>query len=630
MKQKILSFLLFCLVTTVVNAQAVAINTDASTADASAILDVKTNTKGVLIPRMTSTQRTNIPTPATGLLVYDNTTKSFWHFEGNIWVEIINTANNLWNRNGTNIYNLNAGNVGIGTTTPTHPLTVQRNTSGNVIVAKTPTDSMAMYIDPTGSWLGSINNTPLHLYANNSAARLTVAANGNVGIGTVTPQAHFTVGQNKTVLFGADTLNGGTKMMWLPNKAAFRGGTLVDNTIGAGMETDFWNTDSIGESSFAFGQNVEAKGLQSIAWGFNSKATGSYSFASGVFSTASGASSIVTGAYSTASGDFSTASGYNSLASGGGAIATGSYSTASGTQSTAHGVLDTATGYSSFVQGGSSKAFGDYATAFGVSDTASGFASLVLGGHSKASGIYSFAQGYHATATGDYAKAFGINNYASGQASSAIGESDTAIGTQSFATGLKTKAKGNYSVSSGVESTASGDGAFTHGLFTTSASNYAIAIGAYNDSIATSNPTTWIETDPLVTVGNGVSNTTRKNALTIYKNGNHDIQGYTRLGTIAEGAVRIKTKKLTGTTINGTGNPAGVTNAAHGLVRNKILSVNIIVRDPSFVDVAPNYTFNAGYEFQYQITNDNIVIINTANGANIANKAFSILITYEE
>jgi hypothetical protein len=50
--------------------QSVGINGDGSTADASAMLDVKSTTKGFLAPRMTAGQRTAISSPATGLIVY--------------------------------------------------------------------------------------------------------------------------------------------------------------------------------------------------------------------------------------------------------------------------------------------------------------------------------------------------------------------------------------------------------------------------------------------------------------------------------------------------------------------------------------------------------------------------------
>ena len=85
------SLIIFSLVLMAVCLQAqIAINTDNSPPDASAILDVKSTDKGILIPRMTTAQRTNISAgnSANGLLVYDTTTKSFWYYNGLIWSEL--------------------------------------------------------------------------------------------------------------------------------------------------------------------------------------------------------------------------------------------------------------------------------------------------------------------------------------------------------------------------------------------------------------------------------------------------------------------------------------------------------------------------------------------------------------
>src|SRR5688572_16480156 len=69
--------------------QGVSINLDNSAPDGSAILDVKSTSKGMLIPRMSTTQRVLIGSPAAGLLVYDLTSESFWFYEGTDWVELI-------------------------------------------------------------------------------------------------------------------------------------------------------------------------------------------------------------------------------------------------------------------------------------------------------------------------------------------------------------------------------------------------------------------------------------------------------------------------------------------------------------------------------------------------------------
>ncbi|MCF8273246.1 MAG: hypothetical protein K9I95_05380 [Flavobacteriaceae bacterium] len=55
--------------------------------DASSMLDIQSDAKGVLIPRMTTLQRTAIATPATGLLVFDTDTQSFWFYSSS-WTEL--------------------------------------------------------------------------------------------------------------------------------------------------------------------------------------------------------------------------------------------------------------------------------------------------------------------------------------------------------------------------------------------------------------------------------------------------------------------------------------------------------------------------------------------------------------
>jgi hypothetical protein len=59
------------------NAQGVSINSDNSSADASSILELKSTSKGMLTPRMTTAERDAIVSPATGLLIYNTTTGAF-------------------------------------------------------------------------------------------------------------------------------------------------------------------------------------------------------------------------------------------------------------------------------------------------------------------------------------------------------------------------------------------------------------------------------------------------------------------------------------------------------------------------------------------------------------------------
>lgn len=64
----------------------VAINTAQAAPDSSAILDVSSTTKGILIPRLTTTQRSNIAAPALSLLVFDTDLKKFVFKSDTGWV----------------------------------------------------------------------------------------------------------------------------------------------------------------------------------------------------------------------------------------------------------------------------------------------------------------------------------------------------------------------------------------------------------------------------------------------------------------------------------------------------------------------------------------------------------------
>ena len=90
------------------------------------MLDVSSTTKGALLPRMSSAQRTALTT-SDGLTVYDTDTKSYWFVKGAVWTEMVSGAgggSSPWTISGTNINNINTGNVGIGTVSPTSKLNV--------------------------------------------------------------------------------------------------------------------------------------------------------------------------------------------------------------------------------------------------------------------------------------------------------------------------------------------------------------------------------------------------------------------------------------------------------------------------------------------------------------------------
>ncbi len=68
----------------------VGINTDGTTPDASAILDLKSTEKGILIPRMTQSEIEAIASPAIGLMVFNTGDNHFYFYDdgASVWKEI--------------------------------------------------------------------------------------------------------------------------------------------------------------------------------------------------------------------------------------------------------------------------------------------------------------------------------------------------------------------------------------------------------------------------------------------------------------------------------------------------------------------------------------------------------------
>jgi hypothetical protein len=78
----------------------------------------------------------------------------------------------------------------------------------------------------------------------------------------------------------------GTRMMWYPNKGAFRAG---------GIGGTQWDAANIGDYSVAIGQDVRASASNAVAFGLRSTAAQQSSFAAGEDNTASGAASVALG-----------------------------------------------------------------------------------------------------------------------------------------------------------------------------------------------------------------------------------------------------------------------------------------------------------------------------------------------
>lgn len=196
-------------------AQSVAINNDGSNPDISALLDVKSTSKGFLIPRMTEAQRSLISNPATGLMVFQtDIEQGFYFYTGSAWTKLATgSATNFWSQNGANIYNNNTNMVGIGTDLPSYKLHIRTTGNSHGFIHDNGSIVVGSYAGNTsifnGGWLGTVSDHPLAFFTNNGDAQMTLLQTGHVGIGTPAPQAALDVfrvpGALGTALFRGTT-----------------------------------------------------------------------------------------------------------------------------------------------------------------------------------------------------------------------------------------------------------------------------------------------------------------------------------------------------------------------------------------------------------------------------------------
>ena len=161
--------IIFCCNSLALKAQAVAINTDGSAANTSAILDIKSTAKGILVPRLTKLEKNSIATPATGLLIFQNAPDSvgFQYYDGSkwLWLAASNSIDTIAWKMG--------GNTGTNSTT-------------NFIGTK---DNVPLSFRQNNKWIGRLDATNKNYFIGaasgaNSTINNTIAIGDSVGYNT--------------------------------------------------------------------------------------------------------------------------------------------------------------------------------------------------------------------------------------------------------------------------------------------------------------------------------------------------------------------------------------------------------------------------------------------------------------
>lgn len=263
---------LFILLSAVASGQ-VSISQDASSPDSSAMLDVKSTNKGVLIPRiaLAGTQDVvTIPLPQVSLLIYNTATvddentsvkPGFYYWNGLFWAPLTPAYAPAWSLTGN--AGINPATQFIGTT-DNQPLIFRVN---NQMAGKVEFTTRNTYF----GYNAGQSNTSISITAIGSQALYSnTTGSGNTAVGVDALSDNTTGGSNTAV--GGGALNANT--------------TAINNTaIGAGA----MNANTTGENNSAVGlaalnRNREgsyntAQGSQSLVWN-----TGSGNTASGFLS----------------------------------------------------------------------------------------------------------------------------------------------------------------------------------------------------------------------------------------------------------------------------------------------------------------------------------------------------------
>jgi hypothetical protein len=279
--------------------QSVAINDNGAIPHASAILDVNVAAaakKGVLIPRMTTAERVAIAAPAKGLLVFDNTTSSFWYYNGTAWSQLAGSSVNYWTLSGTNIYNNNTGNVGIGLTAPRAKFHVVANRS--VVFGA---DSLSNSAGPQFVWFGKKAALRIRRQAVSDEYPASAPYNyaqigeNSLAIGNAIASSRNTLAIGDAHASGAQSFAqgfGATAEGFYSYARGFGAYAAGNDAFAQGTQTS-----AIGDESFAFGFGVSTTGYSSFAHGADHTVTGSYASAFGYDNSARAHNSFVIGRY---------------------------------------------------------------------------------------------------------------------------------------------------------------------------------------------------------------------------------------------------------------------------------------------------------------------------------------------
>lgn len=572
----------FCFLTLGIMGQNVSINNTGAAPHASAMLDVSDTASGILIPRLTQAQMLNISFPPVGLLIFQTDNMGFYYYDGDYWNPVSSTINppftttdsiihtdflnnysfilgadSLNHLGGPNarlaFYNhLKAFRSGYVNTNEWHQDSVGEYSFAHGYDVKATGNHSVVFGDSTvstgvGNLVSGANSTVSGWYNEVSGIFHDIAGNRSV----VGGQYNTISGSHSHAVFGSNN------DILASNPGSFVGG--LSNTVSFGQATTIFGQLNETSHHYAFAAGVldTVGGYCSTTFGRENVVNGAYSIAVGLNNTINSNSSTSTlfGTNNTSYSSNNFASGISNVVDSNGAVVFGSSNTVQCYECFGAGinnlVRDTFTnagknfaiGDGNQVNGFASGAFGSYnniiaynGIALGENHTISANSSVAGGGYNTITGEFSTAFGYANTVNNNYAFAGGNANTINGWGSVAFGFSNTIndAGT-AFASGYNNTLSDGAASSAafGVNNTLNNFHSFTVGSYNTanaeesmaighnviSYSKAEVVVGMFNAAYSANSLTAHNTNDRIFVIGNGTSDASRSNAVTVLKSG---------------------------------------------------------------------------------------------------------------